>query len=258
MDLNLKDKVVFISGSSHGIGKSIAECFLIEKARVTVTGRNQKRLSTTLMDFTERFGTDSVISFCGDLSKSDNIRKSLNATIDKWKRLDVVIANIGSGKSLPGLEADIPEWRRIFDINLYSAIELVRKATPFLKKNNGGCILFISSIAGLECLTAPFNYSAAKAAINTFSKNLSRSLAEFSIRVNTIAPGNVKFPGGRWEEIIKSNPKGVEDYINSEVPLKRFAMPEEIAHAAAFLCSDKASFITGAVLVIDGGQSKGF
>ena len=119
-----------------------------------------------------------------------------------------------------------------------------------------GVILFISSIAGMEAFGAPTDYSTAKAAIIALAKNISRKVAP-NIRVNVISPGNVYFEGGSWDEKIKHDKKRVDEMIKTTVPLNRFATPEDIANSAIFLCSDKASFITGATLVIDGGQTVG-
>ena len=119
-----------------------------------------------------------------------------------------------------------------------------------------GCLLFISSIAGMEAFGAPTDYSTAKAAIIALAKNMARKLAP-GVRVNVIAPGNVCFEGGSWDEKIQQNKKRVDKIIKSTVPMNRFASPQEIADSAVFLCSDRASFITGATLVIDGGQTVG-
>ena len=123
-----------------------------------------------------------------------------------------------------------------------------------LRETNGS-LLFISSISGREAFGAPVDYSTAKTAVIAFSKNLARKLAG-EVRVNTIAPGNIFFPEGSWDNKIKLDSKNVESIINA-VPMKRFGTPEEIADSAVFLCSDRASFITGSLLVIDGGQTVG-
>ena len=115
-------------------------------------------------------------------------------------------------------------------------------------------LLFISSIAGLEAFGAPVDYSTAKSALLAFSKNLARKVAT-KVRVNVVAPGNINFPGGSWDEKIKLDPKRVKDIIESTVPMNRFGTPEEIADAALFICSERAKFITGSVLVVDGGQT---
>ena len=117
-------------------------------------------------------------------------------------------------------------------------------------------ILFISSITGLEAIGAPVDYSTAKTAVIAFAKNLARKVAP-EVRVNVIAPGNVHFPESSWEEKIQTDPEIIEQMLQTTVPMKRFGTPQEIADATVFLCSALASFITGSVLVVDGGQTVG-
>ena len=124
---------------------------------------------------------------------------------------------------------------------------------PLLKESKES-LLFISSITGLEAIGAPVDYSTAKTAVIAFAKNLARKVAP-EVRVNVIAPGNVHFTGSSWEEKIMTNPKKIEQMLQDKVPMKRFGTPEEIADTAAFLCSARASFITGSVMVVDGGQT---
>ena len=124
-------------------------------------------------------------------------------------------------------------------------------------KKSKGCLLFVSSIAGIEAFGAPTDYSTAKSAIIALAKNMARKLALESVRVNVIAPGNVYFKGGSWDEKIQQDKGRVDEIIKSTVPMNRFASPQEIADAAVFLCSDRAKFITGATLAIDGGQTVG-
>ena len=126
---------------------------------------------------------------------------------------------------------------------------------PSLEESKG-CFLFVSSIAGMEAFGAPVDYSTAKSAILALSKNMARKMAN-SVRINVIAPGNIYFPGGSWDAKIKNNPSVVEDIIRSTVPMKRFGTPEEVADVAVFLCSDRSSFITGSIFVVDGGQTVG-
>jgi 3-oxoacyl-[acyl-carrier protein] reductase len=120
-----------------------------------------------------------------------------------------------------------------------------------------GCLLFISSITGMEAFGAPTDYSTAKSAIIALAKNMARKLASDGIRVNVIAPGNVYFKGGSWDEKIQQDKKRVDKILKLTVPMNRFAIPQEIANSAVFLCSDRAGFITGTTLVVDGGQTVG-
>ncbi|KJR99417.1 MAG: hypothetical protein VR68_09290 [Peptococcaceae bacterium BRH_c4a] len=257
MDLGLKDKVVFIAGSSRGIGKAISYGFAKEGSKVIVTGREKISVETTVEEFKKEFGEGNVIGICVDLSKTDEIKESLSRAVACFGRMDVVVANIGSGRGKP--EYDLPdlEWNRFIDINLLSGVKIAREAVPFLK-SNGGSVIFISSIAGIETLGAPIAYEASKAAIIASAKNLSYKLAQYNIRVNTVAPGNILFLGSTWDLKLKDNLKSTTDYINSNVPLKRLGIPEEVTDSVLFLASPRASFITGACLVVDGGQTRGF
>lgn len=256
MDLGLKDKVVLITGSSRGIGKTIASSFLAEGARVIITGRERTTLNETLEEFLNQYGAEFVCAYQGDLTNLDEIAKCVNLPVKKFNKIDILIANIGTGKSKPGLEADQSEWERIIKLNLIGSMDIVKEIVPRMKKNRGGNIVFISSIAGCEVLGAPITYSVAKSGLISASKNLSHILAKDNIRVNTVAPGNIFFKGGRWEEIIRDNPDIMENYIKKNVPMQRFGRPEEIADAVMFLASERASFITGACLVVDGGETR--
>ena len=164
--------------------------------------------------------------------------------------------NVGDGQSVPDALPEDEQWQKTWSSNFESALITARTFLPMLKKTKG-CLLFISSITGLEAFGAPTDYSTAKSAIIAMAKNMARKLASDNVRVNVIAPGNVYFKGGSWDEKIQQDKKRVDEIIKSTVPMNRFAIPQEIADSAVFLCSDRASFITGATIVVDGGQTVG-
>src|SRR3989338_3237833 len=253
MDLNLKNSVVLVTGSSRGIGRAIAESFLSEGARVIISGRQREDLDDIHKKLSTKFNSDNIMCFKGDLIDKKSIKNCLNSILSKWGAIDILVANVGSGKV--NKKQDGEEWRRVFQLNFGGAVEIASQTVPIMQARKKGSIVFIASIAGLESIGAPLPYAAAKAALIDFSKNLSRQVASNNTRVNTVAPGNIKFPGGRWEEIINKNPS-VLDMIRREVPMGRFGKPEEIASAVTFLASDKASFVTGACVVVDGGQTR--
>ena len=255
MDLGLKDKTVLISGSSKGIGFSIAESFLQEGAKVQISGRNERKLKNSLKILSDRYSPVNIDFFCGDLNQPEMINKAIFQLVDLFDGIDCVIANIGSGEGPSGLEISSSDWRSIVDVNLVGSMLLATSVIPHLKGRDNPSITFISSIAGVEAIPAPIPYSAAKAGLQQAAKNLARQLGPEGIRVNTIAPGNVLIPGGSWEAKISEKPDQVKKYIKSEVPLGRFADPVEIANAATFLASSRARFISGALLCIDGAQT---
>jgi 3-oxoacyl-[acyl-carrier protein] reductase len=258
VNLSLQDRVALVAGSSRGIGKAIAEAFLREGCRVCITGRSEAPLSKALAEFEAEFGKECAISFCGDLTNSTMIEQALRKTHGLWRRLDVVVANLGSGSGKTGWQLESQEWERLFRLNFWGSVNLAQSAIPLLAENQHGTLLFIASITGVEATLAPLPYSAAKAALINYSKNLAGQVAKLGVRVNCIAPGNILFPGGTWERHLEEDKNKVMQMIDSSVPLARFGTPEEIADLAVFLCSDAATFITGACFKADGGQTKSY
>ncbi len=254
MDLQLNESVAFVAGSSRGIGRAIAAALLAEGASVVLTGRDEASLRETerALDAPER-----VLSVTGDFTNAETIASAFDQTIARFGKIDHLIANLGTGSGKPGWNQSPGEWQRLFELNFFGSVRLTQAALPYLLKNeNGGSILYISSIVAVEATPAPLPYSAAKAALNNYSKNLARQLGPQKIRVNTIAPGNIYFEGGSWERHLANRREQVEQMLQTDVPQQRFGKPEEIASLATWLCSPQANFSTGACFVVDGGQTR--
>lgn len=256
MDLGLRDKNVLITASSQGIGLATAEGFLKEGANVIVNGRNREKLLQQYDMLQKKFGHEKVCYFAGDMSEEACLLQCRDYIKDIWGTLDILIPNLGSGKPVSKDKLDIKEWESLLNVNLLSAVRITGIFSDLLSLSGNGSIIFLSSIAAYERIHAPYAYAASKNAVRTLSCYLAGDLADKSIRVNCVVPGNIMFPGGRWEELHNQDKAGVENYIHTEVPLKRFGKPEEIADAIVFLASERAGFITGAELVIDGGQKR--
>lgn len=255
MNFQLKQKRVLVSGSSRGIGRGIAEAFLSEKARVAVSGRERAVLKQTVSELREKHGEDEVLLCCGDLTSEPHIRRTLNRVRREWGGLDVLVLNLGSGRSRPGL-VPAEEWRRVLELNLVAALEMLRLAADLLAKGRQPSVVFIGSIAGQEAVGAPIAYGAAKAGLQHAMKTAAQQLAPRGIRVNMVAPGNIMFPGGTWERKSDEAPEATATMLRSHVPLQRFGTVEEVGACAAFLASRQAAFVTGSCLNVDGGQTK--
>lgn len=258
MDLELHDQVAFIAGSSRGIGKAIARRFLQEGARVVISGRDEEALAKCEQEFAAEFSAARIMQVRGDLTQTQPIREALAQVHERWGRLDVLVANIGSGRGTLGWQVDAAEWTDIFETNFHGAVRLATEALPQMLAAKRGSIVMISSIAGVESGPAPLPYNSAKSALIVYAKNLARQVAGAGVRVNTVAPGNIFFEGGSWAANLEARREAVLKHIADEVPMQRFGTPEEIADLVVFLCSPCASFITGACIVADGGQTRSF
>ena len=255
MDLQLLNKRVLITGASRGIGVAIAEEFLQEGSNTCIVSRGSDKLYETEKRLQALFDNKTVFAEKCDCTDPDSLEVLRKKIQEKWSGLDIVVANIGDGKGSSGPIPDNFEWKNSWEKNFESALFTARTFLPMLKESKG-CLLFISSIAAIEVLGAPVEYATAKSAIIALAKNMSRKLGN-ELRVNVIAPGNILFPESSWDHKLKDNPKLVTKLVESNVPMNRFGSPKEVADAAVFICSERASFITGSVLVVDGGQTVG-
>jgi 3-oxoacyl-[acyl-carrier protein] reductase len=253
MELGISNKRVLITGASRGIGLAIARGFLNEGARVVLLARTTRPLEEKAATLTSKYGPNRVLSIAADCADANAWPEVVSRIESVWGGLDIIVANVGDGRSVADALPDEARFTLTWRTNFATAEQTARYTLPLLELSRG-CLLFISSIAGLEAIGAPTDYSVAKTALIALSKQLARKLAP-RVRVNCLAPGNVYFPGGSWDEKIQMNRDRVDKLIEDTVPMRRFGTPEEIADAALFLCSDRASFITGACIVVDGGQT---
>ena len=218
-----------------------------------ITGIDPAEVAETFNTLNKAFDK-KVLFHEGDLNDDAALMRLENKVMAEWGSVDGVVANAGAVKPVPDWDILGSDWDWYLKNNFDIAVKLVTKIIPHLKKTMGS-IVFISSIAGIEETGAPLPYSTSKAALTMYAKGLSRKLAPDKIRVNTVAPGNILFKDGNWDKKQKADLAGINKMLDDKVPLKQFGTPEDIGNMVAFLLSEKAKFITGACMVIDGGQT---
>jgi 3-oxoacyl-[acyl-carrier protein] reductase len=257
MNLELDGKVIFVAGASRGIGLGIVETLLAEGARVAMGARGAEKLAEAHETLAARFGADRVWSAAGDLTQTADIERIVGACEDGFGPIAGAVANVGLSPSPLGFDIADDVWQAGLDQNLNSGFRFARAVLARMGARKDGALLFISSIAGIDTMGSPLVYGATKAAMNHMAKALSRMAGATGVRVNTIAPGNIIFPGGSWEEA-STGPRAEAwaRWLKREVPLGRYGAPEEIGAVAAFLLSPRASFVNGATVVVDGGQTR--
>jgi 3-oxoacyl-[acyl-carrier protein] reductase len=253
MDLGLKGKVAMITGASRGLGRAIARALGEEGMRLSICARGAEGLETAAAEF--RALRHEVFAEPTDITDPAQARRWVENTIDHYGALDLLVNNAGGAR--PGTLAELAEstWRESFDANFFSAVGLARLCVPEMEKRGGGAIVNISSIYGREA-GGVIAYNTSKAALISFTKMLARELAAKNIRVNSVAPGSILYPGGSWERRFRQNPDFERDFISHEFPAGRLGLPEEVAYAVVMLASPKASWITGACIPVDGAQGR--
>ena len=262
MDLNLKAKAALITGASRGIGKACALALSEEGCNLAICSRNKEALDETANEL-EGKGVE-VLVVQADVTQLEDNKNFVAQAAEKFGRIDILVNNAGTGRLTDPMELPEEEFRYNMDLMLFGPFQCSREVIPHMRKQGGGRIINISSIFGKQP-GGLLDYDTIKAAVIMFTKDLANYLAKDNILVNAVCPGPIRGPlwegpGGMGDQLGQvlgmSGPEAVKWFAEQNIPLGHHGDPEDIANMVIFLSSDKAKFITGQAINVDGGMVK--
>lgn len=254
--MKLEGKIALITGGGTGIGTAIAERFVAEGAKICITGRRQE-----MLDKVAHALPPGMVATCsGDVTKYENVERMVETALTFGGRLDVVVNNAGIDPGGTVTDVDPEVWRKVIEVNLTGPFLIMKASIPHMIKGGGGSIINVSSLGGLRCLPGMSAYCTSKAALIMLTKQAALDYGPFKVRCNAVCPGATRTAMleealSPLTETLGTDVDGVFACISSNVPLRRVAAPDEVSGVCSYLASDDSLFMTGSVLLLDGGAS---
>ena len=252
MDLGIKNKVALVLASSKGLGKAVALELAKEGAKVIICGTDAEALANTKAEI-EAIAPNYVAAFVSDITDEKQRKILVTESVKAFGPIEILVTNAGGPASGPFEQFNLEDWKAIYNSLFLSAVDIIQQVLPSMKANGFGRILTITSITLKQPADNLISSNAVRTSLLGLVKSLSNEVAAFGITVNNLMPGYTST--NRLQELIEKNPKVNE--VKETIPMKRFGKPSEFAAAAAFLVSERASYITGQSLAVDGGWIKG-
>lgn len=252
--MKLEGKTALVTGGGTGIGAAITERFVAEGAKVCITGRRKERLEQEAA----AFPPGSVLACPGDVSVYDDVKAMVAATVDFGGSIDILVNNAASDVYGVITELEPEEWQRVMDVNLNAPFMLMREALPHMIESGGGSIINVASIGGIRCMAGSPAYGTSKAGLIHLTKAVALDYGPFGVRCNVVCPGATRTEMfedtlGKIAEAKGTDLESLLKQFSAPVPLRRVSTPGEMAGVCLFLAGEDSSFMTGAVLVVDGG-----
>ena len=253
MDLGLEGKVGLVTGGSRGIGRAIALSLATEGVRVGICGRTEETIQRTVTEL--RALNVAAHGVMADVTCPGEVERFVEDSAAELGGVDLLVANVGGSAGQELLASTPEDWTHTFELNLFHAVRAIRAAVPYMIRRGGGSVVSIASISGWK--PAPrAQYGATKAGEIFLAGALAWELAPMKIRVNSVSPGSIMFPGGGWERFRAEQGERFAEFERREFPWGRLGTPEEVANVVVFLLSERASWINGANIAVDGAQGR--
>jgi len=261
MDLGLKGKVALVAGASQGMGRATARLFAKEGAKVSICARGEAALNEAA-DMIRKETGGEVLAMVADMSKPEDIQKFVNKSAEHFGRVDVIVNNAGGPPPGEFMKFTDVDWSNAYNLSFMSTMRMTREAVPHMRKVGGGRVINITSYAVKEPITGLVLSNAVRSAVIGLAKTLSRELARDNILINNVCPGRIDTERAQKLNKARADRAGrpveqINKEMAEEVPLGRYGTAEETANLIVFLGSDRASYITGTTIQIDGGLVRG-